>query len=1066
MGAVRKALANKPAHVEIDERLREVVGCLQVAVYVVDGERRLIFINDVACSAIGYCAEEVVGRPFLDLVLPDERPRVERVWSRVAETGQPDQLESRIVRGDGVIMEVDLAFAWLEHCEVFIVTQRDLSQGWRLERELTQREEALFALNTITTTLGESPDLQQILDDALEQVIVAMGGDAGGIYLLDEWTGESGLSAHDGLSADFLAHVSRSLLGEGMGRVVASRESLLLIDDITTDPRFRPRAVRDERLRSLLSIPLVVKDVTLGAIVVGSYRPGLFGYEDVALLTAISGQIGLAVQNVQLRADVRRRTDEMSAIYSIGIAINLSPKLDEMLRLIYAQIGQIIDFSAFFIALYDEATDHICFELAIDRGKVVNKPGRQLHEGGGLIEWIISNRKPFLVRDWAQEKDRLPGLADVVGDPVRSWLGVPLVAKEKAVGVISLQSYEPNRFDQGHQHLLFAISDQVAMAIDNARLYEATRKRALQLEAIRGVNQRIVSILDLDELLNEVVILVQRSFGYDHVHIYLTDLQEEYVTFKAGVGQTAEAMSQDRPRFRVGQEGIVGWVAGHGLTLLANDVHQEPLFSQDQWSLETQAELAVPLKIGQRVLGVLDVRSDRPEAFDEDDLFVLGALADQVAVAIENAELHTQTRQRLSEVSTLYTLANQMTSSLDLDEVLDAIVTILKRTIECRGCCIFLLNEEESILEIKAASGLKPHWVEAARLRLGEGIGGKAAAEARSIYVPDIRESSDFVVFDPVVRSVLVVPMISKGKIIGTLNIDDEMPNAFQPDEGRLLAIAAAQAAVAIENARLYQGLKERAKKLEQAYEELQRLDRLKSEFVQNVSHELRTPLTFIKGYVELMMDESLGELNERQRDCLQIVLGRTNTITRLVSDIVSLQQAERGVLRLGPLPLDEVARLAMDGAEVTAAKVGVVIKSDIPPGLPLVLGDRDRINQVFDNLLGNAIKFSPEGGTITVRIRDEGGFLRTEVVDTGIGIPVDRLDRIFDRFYQVNGSMARRFGGTGLGLAIVKGIIESHGGQVGVESELGRGSTFFFTLPRLTKEEMARAAGIGEEQG
>ncbi len=935
-----------------------------------------------------------------------------------------------------------------------------------LEREIKQRDDALLVLNALATAAGQSLDLQHVLDAVLEQVMEAVGAEAGGIYLLDERSGELSLAAHDGLSAGFVAHVSRSPWGEGLGGVVASSESPLLVEDITADPRFCSLAVSDERFRSFIGLPLAVEDAKLGAIVVGNPRPGSFDPGDVALLTAISGQIGMVVRHAQLYAEARRQADEMATVYNIGIAITFSPELDEVLRLIYAQVCQVIDFSAFFIALYDEARDELCFEFAVDEGKILDRFCQRLSESDGLAGWIIRNRKPLLFRDWTQEKGNLPVVqADALSKPVRSWLGVPLVAKEKVVGVISVQSYEPNRFDEHHQRLLFAIADQAAMAIDNARLYDAERRRAVQLETIREVNQRIVSILEPDELLNEVVALIQRSFGYDHVHIYLTDPDGEYVTFKAGVGQAAETMSREKPHFRVGREGVVGWVAGYGRARLANDVLREPLFSQDQWPLETRAELAVPLKLGQRVLGVLDVRSDRRDAFGEDDLFVLGALADQVAVAIENAALHAQTQERLGEVSTLYALANQLTSSLDLDEVLDTIVTILKRTIDCRGCCIFLLDEETKTLEIKAASGLKPQWVEAARMQLGEGISGKVAAEIRSIYVPDTHKSSDFIVFDPVVRSVMVVPMINKGKVIGTLNIDDVVPNAFQPDEGRLLTIAAAQAAVAIENARLYQGLKERAEKLEQAYEELQRLDRLKSEFVQNVSHELRTPLTFIKSYVELILDGSLGELSDLHRDSLRIVLERTNTITRLVNDIVSLDQAERGALQLGPVPLHTVARLAIDGAEVTAAEVGVTIKGDIPSSLPPVLGDRDRINQVFDNLLGNAIKFSPEGGTITVRIREEDGFLRTEIVDTGIGIPADQLDRIFDRFYQVDGSMSRRFGGTGLGLSIVKSIIESHGGWVGVESELGRGSTFFFTLPKLVENGAAQAAETDDEK-
>jgi len=422
--------------------------------------------------------------------------------------------------------------------------------------------------------------------------------------------------------------------------------------------------------------------------------------------------------------------------------------------------------------------------------------------------------------------------------------------------------------------------------------------------------------------------------------------------------------------------------------------------------------------------------------------------------AIENARLFNETQQRLAEVSTLYTVAQQTTTSLDLNEVLENIVSIIKRVLACRGCCIFLVDQETQELSIRAASGLSDKWRDEARLKVGEGISGQVAATGRPIYIPDTHSYPGFIFFDPTVRSLLAVPMTTKDRVIGTLNIDDTRVDAFTDDDGRLLSIAAAQAAVAIENAQLYKGLKERAEKLERAYNELKELDRLKSEFVQNVSHELRTPLTFVKAYVELLLDGTLGELNQRQRESLEIVAERTNTLTRLVRDIIALQQIERESLHLSLVNLGEIAQMALLGAEVTARQAGIVLKADIPSDLPLVPGDRDRLNQVFDNLLGNAIKFSPDGGEVTIRVWDAGDVVEASISDNGIGIPADELEKIFERFYQVDGSTTRRFGGTGLGLAIVKRIVEAHGGRVWAESEQGRGSTFFFTLPKLESSD------------
>ena len=218
---------------------------------------------------------------------------------------------------------------------------------------------------------------------------------------------------------------------------------------------------------------------------------------------------------------------------------------------------------------------------------------------------------------------------------------------------------------------------------------------------------------------------------------------------------------------------------------------------------------------------------------------------------------------------------------------------------------------------------------------------------------------------------------------------------------------------------------------------------------MQNISHELRTPLTFIRSYVDLMLEGILGPINDEQRESLEVVANRTEGIIRLVGDIISLKRAEMANLELTTISLAEIARLSVRGAEVTADEAGLKMVLDIPDGLPLVQADPQRVYQVFDNLLGNAIKFSEKGGAITVRLRCTDGFVRADVIDQGIGIPAGHVARIWERFYQVDGTSTRRFGGAGLGLAIVKRIIEAHGGTVGVESSEGKGSDFFFTLPQ-----------------
>jgi signal transduction histidine kinase len=420
-----------------------------------------------------------------------------------------------------------------------------------------------------------------------------------------------------------------------------------------------------------------------------------------------------------------------------------------------------------------------------------------------------------------------------------------------------------------------------------------------------------------------------------------------------------------------------------------------------------------------------------------------------LAVAIENARRYQETERQLAEVSALYKLAQQINTSLNIQEVLESIVWSLKQTMGCRGCSIALLDPVTNVLEIRTAAGVEHKWEHDFKLRLGEGVAGRVALEGKPIYVPDTTEQDDFIFFDQSVRSLLSVPLTMQQRVIGALTVDSDRPGAFGKPDERLLTIAATQAAIAIENARLYASLEQRAQNLAEAYAELKRADRLKDEIVQNISHELRTPLTFVKGYVEMLLDESAGSMNATQKQYLEIVAEKTNVVTRLVSDIMTLQQTEAVPSRRVPVSLAELARRAVLGCMATAENAGLALVENIADDLPLATGDEDRLLQVFDNLLGNAIKFSPDGGQIIVAVQDAGDRLRVSVSDQGIGIPRDQHERIFERFYQIDGSARRRFGGTGLGLAIVKRIVEAHEGEVWVESEPGRGSTFYFTVPK-----------------
>jgi signal transduction histidine kinase len=553
------------------------------------------------------------------------------------------------------------------------------------------------------------------------------------------------------------------------------------------------------------------------------------------------------------------------------------------------------------------------------------------------------------------------------------------------------------------------------------------------------------STLSMDEIASHAMSAIQQELGYEHLSWWMISDQ--------GIVQLISGDDKE------GLSGFSSQVAEQKILVKIEDVSQHPRYAAADHPLSTdiRSVLGVPLFTSRGVVGVIVAGRTDVDALTDADERVMSTAAQQLAIVIDNVQQHQETERELAEISALYSLAQRINTSLNTHEVLDSIVWSLKHTMGCRGCSIALLDPVEDVLEIHTAAGVEHKWERDFKLRLGEGVAGRVALEGKSIYVPDVTKQEDFIFFDQSVRSLLTVPLTLQQRVIGALTVDSDQPEAFSESDERLLTIAATQAAIAIENARLYASLEQRAQNLAEAYAELKRADRIKDEVTQNVSHELRTPLTFVKSYVEVLLDEGAGPLSDEQRDYLAIVAEKTSVVTRLVNDIMALQQAEQSPARSAPVSLSELARKALRGCAATAEKSGIALVEHLPDDIALIAGDQDKLLQVFDNLLGNAIKFSPEGGQITVTVQDTGTTVQASVADQGIGIPGDQHKLIFERFYQVDGSARRRFGGTGLGLAIVKGIVEAHEGQVWVESELGKGSTFSFCIPKYQEPDADR---------
>lgn len=763
------------------------------------------------------------------------------------------------------------------------------------------------------------------------------------------------------------------------------------------------------------------------------------------------------------------RTSDLNTLYQATAMMTANLDQEFVLHTVVTEMVRAIKVDSCTIFVWDHAHQSLTPAAHQNKHDAASQQGRSAPNAIGLstidhLEQFTIVQQIFeeqMILNIRADTDDAESLRLLQAGQLQSLLLVPLVRRGRVLGLLALgEQTELRQFTLPELRLTQSLASRAAVAIEHAYLFSQAQRRVAELETLHKIALRLNTPLRLSDVLDTITESALKLLNASNLHIFLYDFKANRFTFGSALwhdGRRHPAVEQPRP------DGLTASVVSSGKPIVINNALEHPIYvasEAESWGIHAIA--GFPLRHNDRVIGAFTVTYLWPHTFSNDELLLLNLLADQAAVAIKNARLFSRSQRQLRDMSALVDMAKQVTSKLDLDAILQTTVQTLHGLLNARACTITMLSEssEESSasdgelaeasqeLVVEAAVGVNPEYIKA-RMQLEESISGQVVRNGRYMYIQDTYEEPDFLFLDDVVRSLLVVPLVLRDSPVGTLSVDSSQPHAFSQSDVQLMIIAAAQVSIAIANARLFKELQQRAIELAQAYDELKESDRLKDELVQNLSHELRTPLTFVKGYVDLMMVGEMGELNSGQAEALMIVAEKTNEITRLIDDIITLQRIDTGNLQLSPQSITSLAQSAVNSHQMVAKNRGLTIQCLVPDGDVVTPMDRGRVNQVLDNLIGNAIKFSPEGGTILVRLEQLPNEVKVSVADEGIGLPADQKERIFERFYQIDGSSRRRFGGTGLGLAIVRRIVEAHNGRIWVESELDKGSTFVFTLPQ-----------------
>jgi signal transduction histidine kinase len=438
--------------------------------------------------------------------------------------------------------------------------------------------------------------------------------------------------------------------------------------------------------------------------------------------------------------------------------------------------------------------------------------------------------------------------------------------------------------------------------------------------------------------------------------------------------------------------------------------------------------------------------------FTDKQIKLLETFADQAVIAIENVRLFRELARSVEELRGLGEVGQAVSSTLELENVLTTIVAHADQLSGADGGAIYEYDEATERFFLSATQRLPEGMIEVARttpIALGEGGIGRAAVVREPVQIPDIEAEGAYEgrmreeMRRTGLRAVLAIPLLREDRILGGLVVLRKAPGLFPQPVVDLLKTFAAQSALAIQNARLFRELEEKSRELEAA-------SRHKSEFLANMSHELRTPLNAIIGFSEVLQEEMFGELNPKQAEYVQDVHGSGKHLLSLINDILDLSKVEAGRMELDLAPFNLPAALenALTLIRERAARHELGLDLKLDPRVGDLVGDERKVRQVLLNLLSNAVKFTPPGGRVTVTAAPANGVIEVSVSDTGIGIAPEDHEAIFEEFRQVGTDYAKKREGTGLGLSLAKRFVELHGGRIWVKSEVGKGSTFTFTLP------------------
>jgi len=943
----------------------------------------------------------------------------------------------------------------------------------RLFNETKEALEQQTATAEILKVISSSPtDMQPVFDAITQSLVRLIGQSFCGINILED--NHFHLRS---MSAPLLAQVDLDALKKvypvpfdpkvsANARAVLERRVLVMQD--SEAPGVAPAAAaagKAMKYRALTLVPMAREgEAPIGTLAIGSPQPGWkLTEKQLALVKTFADQAVIAIENVRLfkelqstNASLREALDQQTATGEILKVIassttDVQPVFETIIRnavrLCEGGLGMLFTFdgSKLDIGAHYQNNAEV---LEMFRREYPQPVGRDTPSGQAILDRAVVNVADIFETEYSEsvkERARKSGW--------RAVLTVPLTRDDAAIGAIAVARKELGAFGDSYVTLLKTFADQAVIAIENVRLFNETKEALEQQTAISEVLRIISSSpTDVKPVLDAVAERAAKICEASDARIFLAE--GDALRHVAGFGEMPVALkigeTMPLSRDSVGGTAALDRAPVHVEDILALPPEKFPISREFSNRVGHRTILVVPLLREQRALGVIGLRRMEVRPFTEKQIALLRTFADQAAIAIENVRLFNETREALEQQKASADVLSVISSSIaDTTPVFEKILESCQRLFAGRNVGINVVGDDGKV-QIGAYKGfgreeLEKHFPVPLSLESGSGA---AILQRQVVHYPDC-EAPDVPEYArrggriAGNRSVLFAPMLWEGRAIGAIFVGRPVAGPFSEKEIALLKTFADQAAIAIQNARLFREIQEKSAQLEVANQH-------KSEFLANMSHELRTPLNAIIGFSEALSERMFGEVNEKQLEYLTDIHESGRHLLSLINDILDLSKIEAGRMELDVSTFDLPSALsnAMTLIRERAQRHGIGLGLEVDQSLGTFSGDERKFKQIMLNLLSNAVKFTPDGGSVAVSAKKDTTHVEIAVKDTGIGIAPEDQAVVFEEFRQVGRDRMRKAEGTGLGLALTKRFVELHGGAIRLESTPGKGSTFTVELP------------------